>query len=221
MMIVMMKHQGEFDRSILADGIYRAIGHFVVEFFRMVFMLEYGILFAVRGNQQILRCVTAEMTADPLFRAWRSAMIHAAALSGDDLKVLSGLATEVTNLITLRNDWSHGQWLLGFGDTPDQWAQAALIRSKNSSKGLASPARLEVSPTAEYIEKVTAHTKVVGDALFLYGTIVTSLHDLEGAQKARPSDRVHIGKVDGRRQLQVSSNGTDWESSEWPEADHG
>jgi hypothetical protein len=197
------------------NEIYQALGRFLVEFSRMVHAMENSLHFAVGGGQQLLRAITAELTASPLAQAWRSVMTKATVLSEDDLSVLAGLRNEVTGLIELRNDWMHGTWFVGYGnETTDDWSEAALARFKNTKQGVAAPDGLNRLPTPAYIKSVAAHVALVADAIFSYGTTVCALRS--GAISTRPSERVRITKVGSRHQVETTSNGVDWRSSRMP-----
>jgi hypothetical protein len=132
----------------------------------------------------------AELTADPLARAWRSVMAESTDLTEDDRKVLSGIQAEITDLIKLRNDWSHGTWFVGYG-TEAEWSRALLHRFKNS-KGLVTPSDLEVLPTAEYITDVASHTAFITQAIFDFSGNVRLLRDK--GTGAHPADRIRIIK---------------------------
>jgi hypothetical protein len=181
----------------------------------MVDAMETGLYFSVGGNQHLFFAVTAELTAYPLAQAWRSIMSESKDLTDDDRKVLSGIHGEVSNLIQLRNDWSHGTWFVGYGnDSTSDWSRAALHRFKNSSKGLSSPDNLETLPDAAYIKAVSLHVKFLAQAIFDFGTNVHLLRD--GRTTTYPSNRIRIKKEAGRRQFQMSSNGRDWQISQMP-----
>jgi hypothetical protein len=199
----------ETDRLAQVNEIYQALGQFLVEFSRMVNQLESNLYFAIGGNQHLFWAVTAELSADPLARAWRSVMAESEDLSDGDRKILSGIAGEITDLIKLRNDWSHGTWSVGFGNE-----RASLHRFRNSSTGLGTSSDLEVLPTAEYIKDVAAHTAFIAQAIFDFSVNVGLLR--EKRTKKHPIDRIRVTKMGGRRQFQMSSNGTDWRSSEMP-----
>jgi hypothetical protein len=204
----------ETDRTVYMNQIYEALGRFVVEFSRMVAAMEHGLYFAVGGNQHLFFAVTAEITADPLARAWRSIMAESQDLKEDDRKVLSDIYKEIVDLIRLRNDWSHGTWYVGYGKSTDDWSKAALDRFKNSSTGFARSSSVEGLPTAEYINAVAAHTVFVAQLIFDFETNVHLLRDKSTTK--HPSDRIHVVKEDGRRRFQMSSGGIDWRSSAMP-----
>jgi hypothetical protein len=200
-------------RTAQINEIYQALGHFVVEFSRTVDNMQTDLYFSVGGNQHLFFAVTAELTADPLARAWRLIMSESPELAAEDRKILSGIHAEVTDLIQLRNDWSHGAWFVGYGDEGD-WSQAWLHRFKNSSKGLTRPDGLDDAPTASYIHSVASHTKFVAQAIMDFGANVHLLRDK--TTKKHPTDRIKISKADGCRQFQMSTNGVDWQSSQMP-----
>jgi hypothetical protein len=203
-------------REAQADRIYRALGKFFVEFSRIIWAMEFSLSIVAGGNGEVVRAAVIEVTADPLTRVWRSAMVQSTNLSDQDLAVLAEIAKGISELINLRNDWAHGNWIVGFGarDTRD-WSRAAISRFKNSAKGIASPSNLEIRPTAEYIEKAASHASVVSLAVFTYGLAGFALQQGHGAG-TRPSERVHVVKLPGRRQIRVTEYGTDWHVSEWP-----
>jgi hypothetical protein len=175
-------------------------------------MMEAGLQFMI-DDQRMARTIIIELTADPLSRAWRSAMVQATTLSDNDLAVLAGLHNEISALINLRNDWAHGIWWVGYGD---DWSKASLDRYKNSAKGMAPPSNLE-QPSAEYIEKIASHAAFVSDAIFTFGLIVSSRRN-RASRDTHPSDRIQVHKSSGRRMIRISKNGSEWQSSEWPQS---
>jgi len=68
-------------RMAQTNEIYQALGQFFVQFSRMVHAMEADLFFMVGGSQQLLRAITAELTADPLARAWRSVVTQVTDLS--------------------------------------------------------------------------------------------------------------------------------------------
>lgn len=202
-------------RTAQVNQVHQALGQFVVEFSRMVHAMETDLYFSVGGNQHLFFAVTAELTADPLARAWRSIMSESPDLTNEDRKILSSIHDEVKVLIQLRNDWSHGTWFVGYGnESTSDWSQAWLHRFKNSAKGLVRPSELDSAPTAAYILDVASHTRFVTQAVMDFGANVHLLRDK--VTEKHPADRIRISKIDGRRQFQMSSNGADWQSSQMP-----
>lgn len=211
----MTEASGETLRTAQVNGIYQALGRFITEFSRMVSAMETSLCFCVGGNQQLFLAVTAELTADPLARAWRSIMSQTTDLTDTDQTILSSIHGEVVHLIQVRNNWSHGTWFVGYGnDLTTDWSQAWLHRHKNSSKGLVVPSDLETLPTADYIEQVASHTEFMTQVVLDFGINVQLLRN--GTTTTRPSDRIRVIKVDDRRQFQMSSNGITWKSSSIP-----
>jgi hypothetical protein len=204
----------ETARMAQVNQIHQALGQFVVEFSRMVHTMESDLYFSVGGNQHLFFAVTAELTADPLARAWRSIMSESPDLTDEDRKILSNIHAEVVALIQLRNDWSHGTWFVGYGNESSEWSRAILERFKNSSKGLTRPSELDSTPTAGYILDVASHVKFVTQAVMDFGANVHLLRDK--ATSTHPTGRIRIAKIEGRRQFQMSSNGVDWQSSQMP-----
>jgi hypothetical protein len=205
----------ETARLTQMNEIYQALGRFLVEFSRIVHSMEIELYFSIGGDQQLLRAITAELTANPLAQAWRSVMTKATDLSDDDREVLSGLRAEINVLIELRNDWMHGTWFVGYGnETTTDWSAASLLRLENTKEGVVVPTSLESFPTADYIKSVAAHAALVADAILSYGAIVNGRR--HGIISGHPSERVRITKVDGRRQIEMTSNGVDWRSSRMP-----
>jgi hypothetical protein len=212
----MTESSSDVDRTAHINEIYQSLGQFFVEFSRMLSAMEGGLYFITGGDQGLIRAIVAELTADPLTRAWRSVMIQGIDLSESDRKVLSDLVAEISELISLRNDWAHGTWFVGYGnEATTDWSKAALMRFKNSAKGLTRPSKLESLPTAEYIKKVAAHVALIAEAVFVYG-LIGSERRAGTLPNAHPSDRVRITKISGRRRIQVTNNGSDWRSSEMP-----
>jgi hypothetical protein len=204
----------ETTRTAQVNQIHQALGQFVVEFSRMVRTMESDLYFSVGGNQHLFFAVTAELSADPLARAWRSVMSESPDLTDEDRKILSNIHAEVVDLIQLRNDWSHGTWFVGYGESTNDWSQALLRRFKNSSKGLTKPSELNSAPTAAYISDVASHVKFLTQAVMDFGGNVHLLRDK--LTTTHPTDRFKVSKIEGRRQFQMSSNGVDWQTSQMP-----
>jgi hypothetical protein len=201
-------------RTARVNQIHQAVGQFVVEFSRMVHTMESDLYFSVGGNQHLFFAITAELSADPLARAWHSVMSESPDLTDEDRKVLSNIHAEVVDLIQLRNDWPHGTWFVGYGESDGDWSQALLHRFKNSSKGLTTPSKLNSTPTAAYISDVASHVKFLTQAVMDFGANVHLLRDK--VTTTHPTDRIKISKIEGRRQFQMSSNSVDWKSSKMP-----
>lgn len=212
----MTESHSEPVRLAQINEIYQALGQFLAAFSGMVHAMEGDLYFAVGGNQQLLMAITVELTAYPLAQAWRSVMAQATDLSEDDRKVLSDLRAEIGKLIELRNDWMHGTWFIGYGnEAATDWSEAGLFRLKNTKDGVAVSAGLKTLPTADYIKSVATHVTVVTRAISGYGAIV-NMRRRGMAITNRPSDRVRVTRVAGKRQIETTSNGVDWQSSTMP-----
>jgi hypothetical protein len=202
------------DRTAQMNGIYQALGRFFVEFSRIVSMMESNLIFLCGGDQQIVRAIVIELTAQPMLQAWRSAITQAMDLPDQESRILKELIFEVSTMITLRNNWSHGSWFVGFADESMDFSKAGLWRFKNTATGVAPPNGLDTEPTAEHIEKAATHAALVADAIGVFGTIVTMRR--QGLIKETlPSDRIRITKADGHREFHFSRDGEEWQSSRW------
>jgi hypothetical protein len=206
---------GEPDRAAQVNSIYQALGRFLVEFSRVMMAMEGGLICAVGGEQRAARAIVAELTADPLAKAWRSATVETGELSDDEREVLKGLATQISTLIILRNDWAHGMWMVGQGnEESSDWSRALLWRFKNSAGGVAAPSKLERRPTAEYIEKAATHASVVAAAV--HGVNEALAFRRIGSPAVSVADRVRITTEDGQQRVNATRDGgSTWQSSVW------
>jgi hypothetical protein len=99
---------------------YRAIGHYVVEFGLLVFVVRDQLAMHLSGDRPdpLPYIVMGEMTARPLANAFfggcrRAAMVNdpdRQTFTGDDRAVENVLIAETTQQIEFRNDLAHGDW---------------------------------------------------------------------------------------------------------------
>jgi hypothetical protein len=115
--------------STPADGLYLALGRFVVEFSQFVQNLRFGVIDVgvVEGRYpespdgappKVLEILTAEMTAEPLRKAFFAACHALANLDPDEEKIRDDLAKRAADLIQTRNAVQHGLWM-GDASGPD------------------------------------------------------------------------------------------------------
>jgi hypothetical protein len=208
----MTRPTDDSDRTAQVNAIYQAIGHFFVEFSQLQLALERGISIAINGDFKSTLAALVELTADPLVKAWQSAMSQADDVSADEINVIREIAKEIHKLITLRNDWAHGHWFVGWdAEAPDDGSEASLQRLKNAAGGVVASKNLELRPTASYIEAVAIHVSVVGDAVNAF-SLYLSLRR-QGRLSTRPGDRVRVIASKGERTLEASLDGSTWQST--------
>jgi hypothetical protein len=197
------------------DQIYRAIGHFQVEFSQLVGAMEMGISAGIGGNYPALLCVLAEMTAYPLAQAWRSVLVQSGRLSEEEITTLKDLTAGIQQLIQRRNDWAHGTWYVGWGnDATVDWSTADLVRLKNTSVGLSPLTNLDGSLKPEDIEKYAIMTSVIAEAARAFSMLT---HLPISDPTMRPGRHVQITRTGRQRNLEVTNGDkvlrTEWKAS--------
>ena len=213
------------------DAIYSSIGHFIVAFSGVVDWMEHAIVMTAPGGQQrATHALLAELTADPLVKAWRSVMIetygtesgsgaeYMKRLAPADAFILGELVAEVNELIEIRNDLVHGRWLVGWGnEQTTDWSEASLVRKKNLKAGIGfvagalAPA-LWGSPTASTIDRYTVRAEVLADAILRFSSAL--LWNAAVPNKGPRDRRVRIGGKGKARVIYTSLDGVEWQGSD-------
>jgi hypothetical protein len=203
-------------RDLQMKKIYEALGRFLVEFSKLLFAMQSDIALAVGGEYAVMQTVLVEMTADPMIRAWRSAVTQVASAPPGSLSILADVTDEIRRLIQLRNDWAHGYWFVGWGnDATVDWSHADLWRLKNSARGVALPTSLDHQPTADSIEKMADHVSVLADAVRHFTVLIMTKRVPVSIEMVRYSKRIRITKERRHRTLQVTTDGANWRTTEW------
>lgn len=137
--------------KLQTDSLYAGLGRFVVDFEELVAAMRQVIALHV-GNvpvphhirlQQIANIFTADLTADPLARTFRSILLLAFQTYNhqDQLptieKLLTNLCTRIDGINKKRNTFLHGTWHINHASEDQQdFSLAKGVKATNTSKGL-------------------------------------------------------------------------------------
>jgi len=133
------------------DRLYAGLGRFVVNFEELVAAMRQVISMHV-GNvpgpyhirqQQVAHIFTADLTADPLARTFRSILMlafksyeHQEQLPAAE-KLLSNLCSRIDNINKKRNTFLHGTWHINYASEDQQdFSLAKGFKATNTAKGL-------------------------------------------------------------------------------------
>lgn len=97
------------------DDVHRAIGRYVVEFSRIIFIMREALIRIVAPNGiywYAAGLAFGESNASQIANAF-FAVCDDRALDEDDLKIIRGLEKQVREAIKTRNDFAHGDWWVG------------------------------------------------------------------------------------------------------------
>ncbi|MDT8906689.1 hypothetical protein [Pseudomonas prosekii] len=132
-------------------ALYAELGRFIVSFEELVAeMRQMTSLLAADGTapnhgrqQQVANIFTADLTADPLAKVFRSILNLAleSYLPQSQLpeikKLLSDLFSRITEINKIRNKFLHGTWHINYASQEQQdFSQAKGIKSSNTADGL-------------------------------------------------------------------------------------
>jgi hypothetical protein len=97
------------------DNAYRAVGRYVVEFSRLIACQRLDIekYLAIEGNLMVPALVLGAAPAEQITQSFFAVCEYVGELDEDERKVAGKLRVEVLDEIKRRNDFAHGDWLLG------------------------------------------------------------------------------------------------------------
>lgn len=172
------------------DDIYAGLGRFVVDFEELVAAMrqiiavhvgnvpgEYGI-----RQQQIANIFTADLSADPLARTFRSILLLAfrSYAHQDQLptieKLLTNLCARIDEINRMRNKFLHGTWHINYASEDQQdFSLAKGVKATNTAKGL----RLDqLEHTAESFLEVAEECRVLRSLVLSFGLALISGVDI-------------------------------------------
>ncbi|GLO40968.1 hypothetical protein PPUN15366_26130 [Pseudomonas putida] len=156
-------------------ALYAELGRFVVSFEELVAeMRQMTSLLAADGTapnhgrqQQVANIFTANLTADPLAKAFRSILILALESYQPQSQVpeiknlLSDLFSRITAINQIRNKFLHGTWHINYATQEQQdFSQAKGIKLSNTADGLRIT---QLDESAESFLKSTEECKTIRD----------------------------------------------------------
>lgn len=137
--------------KLQTDELYAGLGRFVVSFEELVGAMRQVISLHVAKvpppfhlrQQQVSNIFTADLTADPLARVFRSILL----LTLDEYKnqeqrpeiekLLSNLYSRIETINKTRNTFLHGTWFINYASEEQQdFSLAKGMKSTNTAKGL-------------------------------------------------------------------------------------
>ncbi|WP_047295590.1 hypothetical protein [Pseudomonas lundensis] len=133
------------------DSLYAGLGRFVVSFEELVAAMRQMISLHVAQvpaphhvrQQHIANIFTADLTADPLARTFRSILLLSLESYGrqEQLpiidKLLSNLCSRIDSINKKRNTFLHGTWHINYASMDQQdFSEAKGFKTTNTAKGL-------------------------------------------------------------------------------------
>jgi len=172
------------------DRLYAGFGRFVVSFEQLIAMMRMMISLHVAQvpaphhsrQQQIANIFTADLTADPLARTFRSIILLSLESYGrqDQLptieKLLSNLCSRIDSINKKRNKFLHGTWYIDHASTEQQdFSEARGFKATNTAKGL----RLEkLEHTEESFLEAVDECRVLIDLVHGFSTFLLINEDI-------------------------------------------
>jgi hypothetical protein len=117
------------------DDTYRALGRYVVEFSRLLWWMRKMVAEKI-GNRELVELTLGEVTASPIASAFFAICKHSAPFEFDDDEqaIARTLSNAVADEITRRNDYTHGDWWIGWGNEESGMSEPQLVRTKPTRK---------------------------------------------------------------------------------------
>lgn len=193
------------DKFKLQTGeLYAGLGRFVVNFEEMVAAMRQVISLHV-GNvpspfhakqQQVANIFTADLTAAPLVRAFRSILL----LTLENYKnieqvpeverMLSSLCSQIDSVNQKRNKFLHGTWLINYASVDQQdFSVAQGIKASNTAKGL----RLEkLEHTEDSFLETSEECLALKDLIFGFGICLLQDYDILSIYEIRDKKLVKL-----------------------------
>jgi len=137
--------------KLQTDSLYAGLGRFVVSFEQLVATMRQMISLLVSQvppphhvrQQQVANIFTADLTADPLARTFRSILLWAleSYKRQEQLptieKLLANLCMRIDSINKTRNTFLHGTWYINYASEDQQdFSQANGFKATNTAKGL-------------------------------------------------------------------------------------
>ena len=172
------------------DGLYSGLGKFVVNFEGLVAAMRQVIALHVAQvaapfhirQQQVATIFTADLTADPLVRVFRSILLLT--LKDDKNqeqipeieKMLANLCSRIDHVNKTRNVFLHGTWFIDYASEEQQdFSLAKGMKATNTAKGL----RLnELEHSVESFSKAAEECRTLRDLVLAFGILMISDIDL-------------------------------------------
>lgn len=176
--------------KLQTDGLYAGLGRFVVSFEELVAAMRQVIALHVAQvpapfhmrQQQVANIFTADLTADPLARTFRSILL----LTLEDYKnqeqrpeiekLLSNLCSRIDNVNKTRNVFLHGTWFINYASEDQQdFSLAKGMKATNTAKGL----RLDqLEHTVESFSEAAEECRTLRDLVLAFGVCMIGGIDL-------------------------------------------
>ncbi|UVL96647.1 hypothetical protein LOY48_11215 [Pseudomonas siliginis] len=176
--------------KLQTDSLYAGLGRFVVSFEQLIAAMRQMISLLVSQvpaphhfrQQQVANIFTADLTADPLARTFRSILLwalenykHQEQLPEIE-KLLANLCSRIDSINKTRNTFLHGTWYINYASEDQQdFSQANGIKATNTAKGL----RLDkLEHTAESFLEAAEECMVLKDLLTGFSTCLLFRDDI-------------------------------------------
>jgi hypothetical protein len=120
--------------------LYALLGEFTAKFELVCFEMRTGIYMMVGGaieQQPKVQALCAELTANPLLKAFRSIALQSSEISDFGKDVLVKITNRTAKLIERRNDIIHGTWFIGRATAGNEdFSSSPGFKLQNTSQGV-------------------------------------------------------------------------------------
>jgi hypothetical protein len=169
-----------FEAQERANDSFRALGRYVSEFSRLIWWMRMLIASAVTlegrpGSYSLAEMALGESTAQPITNAFFG--ICNTFLESDEQKIGTRLRIRVSEAISLRNDFAHGDWFIGWrrlhpdGTIPENSEDPFLTRIRPTRK--AGPIDDRDYPPAD-LDALSDELVVLRNLVVEFGMLATS-----------------------------------------------
>lgn len=193
--------------DVAQENAYRAVGRYVVEFSRLIASMRLGIErhLAIDGSRAVPALALGAASPEPITRAFFAMCEHVAELEKSEQKVAIRLRVEVLEEIKRRNDFAHGDWLLG--NTVEAFDHPILVRVKPGRRQ-GSVQNREV-PIAD-IDAAADEVYVLGQKVTEFGAICLGTFPIGIGKDRSPFKVRQAFKVEDKEVIRTNPVAINW-----------
>jgi hypothetical protein len=193
------------DAGAREDDAYRAVGRYVVGFSRLVAYMRAGMEYhlAVDEDRMAAALALGESTAHQIANAFFSVCEHIKELDEEEEKIAGRLRKGVLEEIKRRNDFAHGDWVLG--DMAEALEHPVLSRVKPARKS--GPVDRRDVPIAD-IDAASDEVYELRQKVSEFGAICLGTHPfrLDSGESFRVRDVLGLNGAEVKRTSPVPIN---------------
>ena len=189
------------------DNAHRAVGHYVVEFSRLMATMRLGLerYLSIEGSRAVPALALGAALPEQLTQSFFAICEHVADLDKGEEKVAIRLRVEVLDEIKRRNDFAHGDWLLG--NMREVFDEPILVRVKPGRRK--GPVQNRPVSIAE-IDAAADEVWVLSQKVTEFGSICLGTFPVGIGKDGIPFKVRQAFRVEGKKVLRINPVAINW-----------